>query len=31
MAEGDDRAFVEAMAWRVAGRIEREVERCVST
>ncbi len=31
MAEGDDRAFVEALAWRVAGRIEREVERFAST
>jgi phosphoglucosamine mutase len=31
MAEGDDRAKVEALARRVAGRIEREVERYVST
>ena len=31
MAEGDDRAAVEAVAWRVAGRIEQEVERFVPT
>jgi phosphoglucosamine mutase len=31
MAEGDDRALVENAARRVAGRIEREVERFVST
>ena len=31
MAEGDDRAVVEALAWRVAGRIEQEVERFVPT